>query len=377
MYYITQSLQINDNLFDLSAVTLGWVDHRSSRNDFGFLTGDYIAVSAGDVITFGAAVTTQGWHLVTYDRHRQPMETVTVNNGITVFGQLNQELSIMQYVVPYGVAFIRPVVDNRFSHCFVLTRNKEFTAEQYRSWMTDAQGGLSFNGQQVNRDGVTLLLNLEGAGRVIVEGESIPFEAGTVLCIPPHTLFYKVSDTGFRDLRLVCHKFGTNGTQVTLLKDDPSQSIEALMRLMLRMFWDPLAGDERILQQLFTTVEQIVQYRLEEQQPRRSQVKRMLAALQTDFTDPDFTLERVFCNEGYCPNHLRRLFKEETDCTPLEYLIRLRLHHAKRLMAQNKELHASVAQIALMSGFRDPCYFSRIFKKKEGISPAQYMKSKI
>ena len=70
---------------------------------------------------------------------------------------------------------------------------------------------------------------------------------------------------------------------------------------------------------------------------------------------------------------LRRLFRHVYGEPPLEYLLTLRVNYAKRLLRESPCLHYTVAQIATMSGFSDISYFSRIFKKRTGLSPRAYV----
>ena len=71
-------------------------------------------------------------------------------------------------------------------------------------------------------------------------------------------------------------------------------------------------------------------------------------------------------------SHFRKLFREFTGLSPIEYRNGLRIEHAKELLSQNT---VSVSEVALAVGIEDQFYFSRIFKEYEGISPIQYKKS--
>jgi AraC-like DNA-binding protein len=70
------------------------------------------------------------------------------------------------------------------------------------------------------------------------------------------------------------------------------------------------------------------------------------------------------CSEGY----LHRTFKSRTGETPVGCLTRLRLERALTLMRQTR---LSVKQIARRVGYRDPLYFSRVFRRHYGRPPAQ------
>ena len=71
------------------------------------------------------------------------------------------------------------------------------------------------------------------------------------------------------------------------------------------------------------------------------------------------------------PASFVRHFHAATGMTPLEYIIKLRLEEAAILL-QDPDL--SIAEAALQSGFNDSNYFSRLFRKKNNISPRGYRK---
>jgi transcriptional regulator GlxA family with amidase domain len=68
---------------------------------------------------------------------------------------------------------------------------------------------------------------------------------------------------------------------------------------------------------------------------------------------------------------LYRYIKRETGMSPVELLLRERIRHAKHLLKNQSLL---ITEIAFASGFDDANYFTRVFKKMEGLSPRQYQK---
>lgn len=74
---------------------------------------------------------------------------------------------------------------------------------------------------------------------------------------------------------------------------------------------------------------------------------------------------------GVTPQHFCRVFKKTMNVRPNEFLTQIRLDEAKRLLI---EKDVSVSEAAEKSGFRDAVYFSTVFRKHEGISPAGYKK---
>ena len=73
----------------------------------------------------------------------------------------------------------------------------------------------------------------------------------------------------------------------------------------------------------------------------------------------------------YCSDYLCRLFREEMHTTPGRFLTDLRLQRAADLLLSDGE-RIAVSEIARQCGFRDPLYFSRMFKKRYQASPSRY-----
>lgn len=68
---------------------------------------------------------------------------------------------------------------------------------------------------------------------------------------------------------------------------------------------------------------------------------------------------------------LIRKFKQEYGLSIFTYLLTLRINHAKNELRFSQK---SIEKIGLESGFGEIYYFSRVFKKTEGISPSDYRK---
>ncbi len=80
------------------------------------------------------------------------------------------------------------------------------------------------------------------------------------------------------------------------------------------------------------------------------------------------TRENVAARFGISAGHLTRLFREEGGMGFNAFLNTLRLRKAGMLLSSTA---LSVGQIALQCGFADPAYFSRLFRKRYGVSPGR------
>lgn len=87
------------------------------------------------------------------------------------------------------------------------------------------------------------------------------------------------------------------------------------------------------------------------------------------FDDPDFNVDALAADMGMHRTTLLRLFRKNLNTTPLKYLLRCRLDHARHLLRTTR---MPVAEIAENSGFRQCSYFCRVIRKTCGETPGQY-----
>ena len=72
------------------------------------------------------------------------------------------------------------------------------------------------------------------------------------------------------------------------------------------------------------------------------------------------------------PFHFTRQFKQTTGETPYQYVVRLKMQHAKYQLLTTE---ASVINIGMQIGYESPSNFSRAFKRTMGVSPSRLRKT--
>jgi AraC-like DNA-binding protein len=83
-------------------------------------------------------------------------------------------------------------------------------------------------------------------------------------------------------------------------------------------------------------------------------------------------LDDAAIEAGLSPFHFLRLFSHVLGVTPHQYLVRSRLRHAARLLADDGR---AVTQVALDVGFGDLSNFVRTFHRAAGVSPRAFRRA--
>ncbi|MGH9821799.1 MAG: helix-turn-helix domain-containing protein [Blastocatellia bacterium] len=85
--------------------------------------------------------------------------------------------------------------------------------------------------------------------------------------------------------------------------------------------------------------------------------------------DSPLTLNDIARAACLSPSHLLRTFRQAFGCTPHQYLTRIRIQRARRLLT---ETELSITSVCLSVGFESLGSFSALFRRSVGLSPEKY-----
>lgn len=117
------------------------------------------------------------------------------------------------------------------------------------------------------------------------------------------------------------------------------------------------------LSRAYTTVETVEAHAL-------LRIGNVIGALEQNFAK-DWTVEELLEIACMSRSSLMRTFRKATGQSPIEYLVRLRIKKAMKLL---RTTNLSITEIAMQVGFHDSNYFTRQFKQANNVSPSQYRK---
>lgn len=109
----------------------------------------------------------------------------------------------------------------------------------------------------------------------------------------------------------------------------------------------------------------------EDQSESNRMIDNVIADIRNNYTD-DISLTALAAKYNLSTGRLSTLIKESLSMTFSDYIVSLRMQKARELLRDESK---SIEQIAEMVGYNDYFYFTKVFKKSQGISPSKYRKS--
>lgn len=102
-------------------------------------------------------------------------------------------------------------------------------------------------------------------------------------------------------------------------------------------------------------------------------VKNAVSYIEKNYSDK-LGVSEIVRYVGLNRSYFGVIFKEIMAVSPMDYLISYRIDRAKKLLRNDL---MSISDVSRSVGYDDPLAFSKIFRKKEGVSPREYRKKNL
>lgn len=207
---------------------------------------------------------------------------------------------------------------------------------------------------------------------VLDHGDTFTAKAGDILYLSHHAVYTMyIQDTNYRFIFCDFEFLSASCRKSTVYTPINQPETEALFHKLLKAYQ---AGRFSECMSFLYTVYGIILtegQKIYLPQNTKDKLHRAKEMLDTVYKDPDLSI-RSFAEQFHMSEvYFRRLFKAGYGIAPSQYIISLRLKHAKELM---KYPFLSLEECALQSGFSSLQYFCRVFKQATGTTPAAYRK---
>jgi AraC-like DNA-binding protein len=237
-----------------------------------------------------------------------------------------------------------------------------------------------------------LILVTGGKGSIVIANKRFNGKVGNVFYIPAHTMQSIESDFNNPLYFISVHfcyanvSFCENTWSVkdedrelplsTMQDAENIYNINHLFWQLVNGWYDKLPGYEfsskALLQQLIFEL-----YTREKRENRNYsielKVETLIRYMHENITKK-LTLSQLSDMVSLSPTYLSRAFKERTGYSLIHFFNKLKIDKAKELIIDGDR---KIKEVAKELGFGDEFYFSRLFKKIEGVSPLDFYNNNV
>lgn len=214
-----------------------------------------------------------------------------------------------------------------------------------------------------------------GSGTFAFDDGRLPYKKGDVVVIPPMVPHSNTSEMGFKNIHI-------NMTSPILTLKEPTVIVDDSNHFLLDAFtaaFYHFYSNRKERTALLSSYGNLISCYLSAYQtvhPRSGVVEEIEHNIISNYSDCDYELDTYLRSLPFSYDYLRKLFQKELGVTPHKYLNDKRLQIAAEALINTDSNGNTIADIGLMCGFRDPLYFSKMFKKKYGVAPSYYLRSR-
>ncbi len=231
------------------------------------------------------------------------------------------------------------------------------------------------------RDHFLLVFVLEGHGVLEIRDRKMPFGAGQMLAIfPNENVYYQVNEGEAWTIKWIgvygdlVGKYLENlkvTAEFPILNVEELEQVEEILDEIFTVSANHALGDKIRCIGLIHCVFSLLAKHTPNKENRYEWITEAKQFMRNHYED-NITISDVARALNFERSYFSRKYKEITGQSPGEALIQLRIRKAKKLL---KTMDVPIKNISYSVGISDPLYFSKLFKKKVGVSPAEYRKS--
>ena len=222
-------------------------------------------------------------------------------------------------------------------------------------------------------DSCRLMYITGGEGKFVTEEKTLLFSKRDVCVLPKKTRLEAVSQNGYTRIMIrIDNELAEQFKSFVKVRDNHKQDVYTLIKMLERECESDIPSHSDYISRLVQLILTLISV-LGKHEASRTYIERIENMLKHNIPNSSFQLDSIYAlAPDLTKDYVRRIFKQKTGLTPNSYLNQLRIEKAKRLLSKNDDMN--IKQVSDSCGFNDQYYFSRMFKRYEGVSPAHWKK---
>ena len=206
---------------------------------------------------------------------------------------------------------------------------------------------------------------------MIFDDRTLRYSANDIAVIPPCLPHSNISSTGFTNIHIYLDEATLNQTEPFIIPADPNGFLLNAFAAAF-YYYSGSPEDQALLLPLYGQLI-VASLTTLDQKPLHSEIVQKLENdILENYPDCGYDLNLFLSALPFSAGYLKKVFKKETGLTPLQYLTEKRLENAASNLAMSGG-KGNISEIAYQCGVSEPLYFSRLFKRKYGVSPRSYV----
>ncbi len=227
-----------------------------------------------------------------------------------------------------------------------------------------------------NRFSYAFVIKINGESIYEFKNSSLLLKQGEMLFIPKGSSYCvkRISDKS----EYVLINFNADiTTAVPRVYSLEGYSNQSYIYEHLSKLW--LFGDEAKKYNCYSLFYSILAFVSAKEKPQYSYIKKFqriehaVNYLHSNIFNCDLKVDDLHLLCHISDTYFRKIFKANFGTTPQEYIINKRMSQARSIIISGD--YNSIGEVALSVGYSDALYFSRIFSKKYGVCPSEYIRN--
>lgn len=228
------------------------------------------------------------------------------------------------------------------------------------------------------RKSSTLMYVVKGRYIYHFGNHTMTAEEGSVVYVPEGACYIYEIDADWVECWQIEFRVTEGAETLRLFSDEPVIAfadcptvIQDALRQIVTLFPNVSRSAGYMLQSELYQILSVLTQTLERESGEGSRVSKAIGYIRNNCAESVSAAQLAeLC--GLSVSHMRKLFKEETGLTPVQFRNRQRIAEAQRILACGS---MTISEIAYSLGFENVYEFSKLFKRETGMSPRDYKKS--